>query len=318
MIEGFLRAALIAWGAIVRRPLGLCDSSDLDGIVCGALFKMKYPEGVLVLAPPSVVKSSQLVRLVKWEFVADLPCPGRARIRADHHASNKPCADEEFFDPSAPAAAVLAIKALGLEENPLAKRLVELAVESDTARLKTKEAILLSYAVKGADLQGRMFLARELARRGLKLLEDPRVLSWARRFEERIRRTNQLLERLPVREEAIIVFERDLGLAYRHLCIELERKGAKLTYVLVPKGLFTVRLYAGARLDGPFDASKLAKRLGGGGHRYSAGATIKAIPRARALKAAIKVVAEEIGVDARATIVRGDGSLSEVRLGELL
>jgi hypothetical protein len=134
--------------------------------VSAALFKRRYPDAFVVLAHPSSVQRNPLYRLVTWDFVADLPCPGRVKVYADHHVTNKPCAEKSFHDPRAPAAALLALEALGLSEDLEARRLAELAVETDTANITSEEAELLEAAVKGAGYVEKLKLVEELARKG--------------------------------------------------------------------------------------------------------------------------------------------------------
>jgi len=150
---------------ILRKPLALCDIGDLDGVGSAALFLRRYRNGVVVFMAPNDVKK-WWVRAVTWDFVADLPCPGKVRVRADHHRSNTPCAEKEFYDPDAPASAALAIKALGLENDEVAKWIVERAVESDTAKIVTEEARALDVAARVANYAEKLALARLLAEQG--------------------------------------------------------------------------------------------------------------------------------------------------------
>jgi len=285
----------VAYGVAAGKPLALSDMNDVDGIASAALYKRKEPEAVVVLAYPSEVKKSLVLRAVYWDFVADLPCPGRARFRADHHETNKPCADVEFYDPEAPASAVLALRGLGLVGDPVAEKLAAVAVETDTARIETREAELLDAAVKGASYRGRLFLVERLAREGLRVLEEPRVREWVERHMEVKRRTEEMAGRLPLRRDMLVLFRRDLGLSYRYLSILLERRGADFTFIVVPKPFWAYRVYAGARHDSPRDAALVARRLGGGGHRYAAGAFVRAFPRSRALHRILSVLRDYLG-----------------------
>jgi len=70
------------------RPIALCDVGDVDGLASAALFKKRHPEGVVILVGPSDVKK-WWVRAFTWDFVADLPCPGKAKVRADHHVTRR-------------------------------------------------------------------------------------------------------------------------------------------------------------------------------------------------------------------------------------
>lgn len=285
------RVLSICNALIARKPLALCDISDLDGIVCAALFKMRHRRGVVVLASPSDVRNSRVLRAVEWAFVADLPCPGKAALRADHHASNAPCAKEEFYDPRAPAAAVLALKALGLEGFRQAERLVELAVETDTARLESSEALALNDAVKGAGYRGKLKLAEMLSTMELeRVLSSREVKKWIERYSKVRLATEKLASELPVVERFVAVFEKDMRISYRYLSILMERKGAKFTAIIVPKGFFLTRVYLGS-LDQAYDVSKLAEKLGGGGHPFAAGASIRGYPVRENVKRVLKEIA---------------------------
>ena len=309
MVADSFRRAIDALKAhLTQRPLALCDISDLDGIVCAALFKMVHREGVVVLAAPSDVRRSPLLRRVRWSFVADLPCPGRALVRADHHASNSPCAEREFYDPSAPAAAVLAMKALGLEESEEARRLVQLAVEADTARIESREALLLNDAVKGSGYGGKLRLIDLLASKPLdEALRDPLVLKAAKRYENVRRATEELAAKLPVDEVFVAVFKRRMKLSYRYLCILMERKGSKMTALLVPQGLFGLRVYLGSSSP-EYDVSEIAEKLSGGGHPYAAGASLACLSRRRCTEKALAEIARYSGKKRlRVFVVEKDG-----------
>ncbi|MEM1519813.1 MAG: Fis family transcriptional regulator, partial [Pyrobaculum sp.] len=42
-------------GKLMGRPLAMCDIGDVDGIASAALFKRKYPNGVVILMGPNDV-----------------------------------------------------------------------------------------------------------------------------------------------------------------------------------------------------------------------------------------------------------------------
>ncbi|OYT31318.1 MAG: Fis family transcriptional regulator [Thermofilum sp. ex4484_79] len=273
------RAIHILYGLLSKKPLALCDAGDLDGIGSATLFKIKYPNGIIILAYPNEIKKNFLLRKIYWDFVADLPCPGKAKIRVDHHETNTPCAEKEFFDPKAPASTVLALKALGLEDNEQAKLIAKYAVETDTANVVSDEARMLDAAVKGSNYKDRVYLAEKLASIGLKVFEDPKIRKSIEKYREVRRMTEEIAEKIPIAKEIIIVFTKDLGLSYRYLSILLERKGAEFTFIIVPKKYFVIRIYAGAKPNSNYDSSLIATKLGGGGHQYAAGATIRSLRR---------------------------------------
>ncbi|MCD6368874.1 MAG: Fis family transcriptional regulator [Thermoproteales archaeon] len=278
------RLTTILRAKLTGRPLALTDISDVDGIVSATLFKIKHPNALIVLASPRDVNSSWIIKSVKWDFVADLPCPGKARLRADHHKTNKPCAEREFYDPKAPCAALMALKALGLEGNRLAEKLVELARETDTANIRTIEASMLDSAVKGSGYRGKIRLIECLATRGLKCLSDEHVQVSIKRAEEVKKETMDFSAMIPVRKNTIVFFEKRRRLYYRYLSILLEERGAEFTLLIVPRGLFGIRLYVGARPKSRYDASYIASLYGGGGHKVAAGATLNYFPRGRLVK----------------------------------
>ena len=306
LYRSFLRIMFLGYGLLADRPLALSDINDVDGIVSAALFKRRYPQGVVILAYPPEVKNSPILKRVKWEFVADLPCPGKVKIRADHHETNTPCAENEYYDPKAPASALLALKALELEGDEIAEQITKIAIETDTANIKTREALLLDAAVKGAGYLGKLYLAESLARKGLKVLDEDRVKAWIDRYLEVKRRTEELSEKIPVRDELLILFKKDLHLSYRYLSILLERRGANFTFIIVPKSYLTYRIYAGSTEKTPFDSAVIARRLGGGGHRYAAGASVKAFPRSRALATILSELKKFMGRDELSFIVVRD------------
>jgi len=256
-------------------PLALCDASDVDGIASAALFKRRHPNGYVELMGPTDVKR-WWVKLVRWDFVADLPCPGKAKIRADHHKTNKPCAEAEFYDPEAPASAVLAAKALGLEGDEVARQLVEAAVQTDTANVTDPRIKLLDLAVRYASKREKLAVVEKLAQRGLAALDEEPLRSMAVRGLEKDRLVAQIAGFIPAEEMLFIYSPTHLGISYRLLAIELERKGAKFVNILVRRGWRTYRLYCGAHRDAPYDCAEVATRMGGGGHKYAAGALIKA------------------------------------------
>ncbi|MCU7787364.1 Fis family transcriptional regulator [Pyrobaculum sp. 3827-6] len=265
--------ALLAKAA--RRPLALCDVGDVDGLASAALFKRRYPEGVVVLMAPSEVKK-WWVKALTWDFVADLPCPGRAKVRADHHLTNKPCAEVEYYDPGAPAAALLAARALGLDGDAVARELVEAAVQTDTANVTDRRVRLLDLAVRYSGEAEKYAVVDILAKRGLAAVEEEPLKSMAERGLERDGLMRRLAEALPGEEKLFIYSPRRLGISYRALTIELEKKGARFVNILVKRGWRTYRLYCGAHRDSGYNCAELAARLGGGGHKYAAGAVIKA------------------------------------------
>ncbi|MCG2863390.1 MAG: Fis family transcriptional regulator [Vulcanisaeta sp.] len=260
------------WAKLANKPLALCDSGDVDGIVSAALFLRKYPNGVVVLAAPSEVGRSWWIRNVHWTFVADLPCPGKALIRADHHKTNKPCAKVEFYDPEAPCSALMALKALDLVNDPIANSLVKVAVETDTANITSKEAEELDLAVRFASYSEKIYIIRNLAINGLRALENERIRKLVERGYEAKKLMLEIADKIPIKEVINIYSPVNLGISYRQLTIELQRRGAKMVNILLRLGRRTFRYYCGADKNSLYDCTQVATRLGGGGHKYASGA----------------------------------------------
>ncbi|MGC8596670.1 MAG: Fis family transcriptional regulator [Thermocladium sp.] len=275
-MDGLYRLLYITKGLILRRPLALCDIGDADGLTSAAIFLRKRPDGVVIFAAPRDVQSSKLLRSINWYFVADLPCPGKAFIRADHHRTNKPCAVHEFYDVEAPCSALMAMKALGLENDKITNELVNIAIQTDTASISTKEAEIVDLAVKGSNYMGRLYLARLLSRSGVEgLMRDERAQAWIGKAMEMKEKMLKIADSIPIREVLTIYFPRSEGISYRQLTIELQHRGAVFVNVLVRLGRNKYRLYCGANRDSKYDCTQVATKLGGGGHKFASGAEIK-------------------------------------------
>ncbi len=257
------------------RPLALCDVGDFDGVGSAAVFLRAKPNGIVVFAAPAEVRKLW-ARLVMWDFVADLPCPGKAKVRADHHRTNRPCAEREYYDPEAPCAALLAVKAMGLEGDPIAESIAAIAVETDTASIKTEEARMLDAAVRASNYEEKLYIARLLASRGLDALKDAKLVELSQRGLKMAEKVVDVASRIGVSEAVVLYSPKRLPIPYRQLAIELERRGASLVLILVRRGYRTYRLYCGANRHSKYDCTVVATALGGGGHRYAAGAQYKA------------------------------------------
>lgn len=276
-MNGVYRLLYIIKGLIEGKPLALCDVGDADGLTSAAIFLRKYPSGVVVFAAPRDVQASRIIRSINWTFVADLPCPGKALIRADHHRTNKPCAAHEYYDVDAPCSALMAMKALGLEGDEVVRELVNVAIQTDTANITTKEAELVDLAVKGSDYLGRLYLAHLLSREGVKgLLLDGRAQEWIGRATKMKERMIKIAASIPIKEELVLYFPRDVGISYRQLTIELQHRGAVFVNVVARLGRRKFRLYCGADRESRYDCTQVATKLGGGGHKFASGAEIKA------------------------------------------
>lgn len=272
--------------------LGLTHGSDADGVVCAALFLRRYPGGRVVLAEPWEIRPTWRCwfNWVAWDFVADLPCPLRARLHVDHHRTGRPCARRELFNPEAPSAASLAAEALGLKEDAVALELVELANECDTARIRSARAWDLNDAVKGSGPEDRVLLARLLAAEGAGALDYPAVRQWIGVNRARRQRAFELASKVRIRDYVFVKLNvDDERFPVRAFMLNLEERGAKLTCIITTKrGRFKIHL--GSRHDCEINCAELAMRLGGGGHSHAAGATVDD------LDLALRKLAEALGV----------------------
>jgi len=266
---------------IRRRPVALCDIGDVDGITSAAIFLRKYPDAVIVLRAPAQVQKSKWLRLFTWTFVADLPCPPGAKVkmRADHHRTNSPCAEQECYDPSAPCSALLAAKLLGLEDDPIVRELVDAAIQTDTANVTSEKVRKLDMIVRYSRYSTKLKIAKILSEKGidavLSLPEAQEALEKAREAEHII---NTICEKVPASDIITMYFPKGkkLDISYRQLNIIIQKsKNAKFVNILVKRGFRTYRLYCGADKEGPYDCTTIAKQLGGGGHKFAAGAQYK-------------------------------------------
>jgi len=274
------------------KKIGLSHVGDADGIVCGALFLRAYPDALLLLVDPWEIKDkwSCWLNWFTWDYVADLPSPRKAILRVDHHKSNPPRARVEFYDPSAPSAAVLALKALHLEDDKISNALAKFATECDTAKIESPEAWDLNDAVKGSPDEERIKLARWLAQEGIQALKKPEVQQWIEVNRARRARTAALADKISVSELVFIKLPNESQISVRNLMITLERRGAKFTCVITPRGK-RFKIHLGCKEDSGYDCSEIAKALGGGGHPYASGATVDD------LKTALEKVRKHLGLE---------------------
>ncbi len=311
------RVLRILYAKFLRKPLALCDVGDADGMVSAALFLRKYPNGVVIFAAPREVHTSWWIKRTFWTFVADLPCPGKVLVRVDHHKTNKPCAKYEFYDPDAPCAALLAQKALDLEDDEVTNRLVKLAVETDTANIKTKEARELDLIVRYSSPRHREKIAKKLALEGIDALQDRKFREWLSIGERALSIINELVTKLPKSEFLTIYVPKKLNISYRQLSIELQKKGVKMVNILVKLGLRTYRLYCGADRESIYDCTRITSELGGGGHKYAAGAQFKVhvLKRDEGLKRLINVLKNILNVNSiEVVIIKNVNDIEHLKL----
>ncbi len=316
LLDQLVDLVRLAYAKIFRRPVALCDVGDVDGLVSAAIFLRARHRGVVIFGAPSDVARSRIFRMVRWDFVADLPCPGRVRVRADHHVTNSPCAELEFYDPDAPCAAILAAKAFNLLDDPEVSKLVRIAIETDTASISSREAYMLDLIVRHVPRRLKQRLARDLATRGLSaVLSDERYLRWLRVGEERMRIVKEISSRIPVGDAIVVYSPRRLGISYRALTIELQRRGTKFVNILVRLGLNKFRLYCGADRESKYSCIDVVSRFGGGGHRYAAGAQYRGSIKAKRELIRLVRAIEELGIrDLSTYVIERDLSVRRVDL----
>ncbi|MEM1624865.1 MAG: DHHA1 domain-containing protein [Candidatus Nezhaarchaeales archaeon] len=282
----------LIWAKLTGKKACLSHSSDADGIVCASLF-LRYVKGngLVILAEPSDIQRGSWINMFTWDYVLDLPCPPKARVFIDHHKTNKPSpnVEEVFHDPSSPSAAALALKAFKLEGDPVASKLVELANECDTANIVSNDAWDLNDAVKGSPRRKRVKLAKLLSGLGLEALKLPEVQGWILHNKERRERTRLLAEKIPIEDNVFVELDSEEDISPRNLMITLEKRGVKVTCVITSRnGKYKIHL--GSREDSGVDCSKIASKLGGGGHKYAAGATVDDLNKA------LKLIAKKLGL----------------------
>lgn len=296
-----LRGLAILKAKVLSRKLALSHSGDADGIVSAALYVMSNPSAEIVLAEPWDVDKG-LINMVAWDFVADLPCPRKAKLRVDHHATNQPKAKLEYHEVAAPSSAAVALKALNLEDNALAQQLVALANECDTASISSADAWDLNDAVKGGSYRDKVKLAKLLAREGVSALRRSELRELIERNKSRRLATYALADKLPVSQVMVLDMEDGERYSVRGLMVELEKRGAQLTCVITPRRR-GFKLHVGARGDSQYDSSQLAAKLGGGGHRWAAGALIKDKERA------LRTIKEFTGLNELKVLKIAEGNL---------
>ncbi|RLG53273.1 MAG: Fis family transcriptional regulator [Thermoproteota archaeon] len=276
IVESVLK---LLFAPVLRKPRILSHGEDGDGIASAAIALRRYPNAVLALATPHEVQRAgrlSLINMVKWDVVLDLPCPRRAALWIDHHESNIPRAKKSIHDPRAPCAAVLAVKALDMEEDSLSVKLAQLAVETDTASIESAEGWLLNDAVKGSPAKMRVKLAKLLAEKGLDAFSVEEVAGWIEANRRIRENTEKLSERIEPLEITVLVVERGRSkkISYRGLMLSLEKRGARLVALCYRLSSRRWKVMLGCR--GEFNCSKIAQALGGGGHRAASGATVEA------------------------------------------
>jgi len=267
----------VIYAKILGKKIALCDIGDVDGILSAAIFKKVYRNSIIILRAPAQVIRSKWIKLFTWDFVADLPCPGKVIIRADHHITNKPCAKIEFYDPNAPCSVILAAKAFNLENDFEVSKWIKIAIETDTANIVSEEAKLLDLAVRYAGYKEKLYIINKIVNLGIEnSLKDEKIRKIINRGIEAMKIIQEISSKLPNEEILTIYSPCKLPISYRQLTIEIQKKkNVKFINILVKLGYRTYRLYCGSCKESNYDCTVVAKALGGGGHKFAAGAQFK-------------------------------------------
>jgi len=260
-------------------------SEDIDGISSAALFLIKFPEAEIRFL--SVYEAQQTEE--EFDYSVDLPKTKNTKINIDHHKSNyerlineKKLSKSDMIDPNAPSAASLVIKYLGLEDNQIAKEIVEMANQADTGNLNEKLLKLdrvIKYYV--TDQEKLRKIAEALARYGKNFEKDEwlakqieEVEKVVREYDEKIKaRVKELVSRgikyaifdatkVPffVAKEAAHIFSKKGG--HIGVSVYIDPVSKKLRC--------SIRMSKKCNIS----AHKLAEKMGGGGHSKAAGAII--------------------------------------------
>ena len=267
------------------RVKALTDVEDVDGVVCAALILKRFPNAIIETGSAKGGGMSG-----KYDIVVDLPLEKSLETHAwvDHHFSTvqEGKCEERVYDPSAKSAASLLAGYLGIEANEL----VGIANRADSVSYLTDAPLELegdydpawdvNDVVKAiSSSEDFIKIAKALA------LEGPNGVR--RKFEAGISHTRGLRRGAEKAVQMISQKAREQGSdALILLMPPVERRGSTVSghivFSLYRRGRIKASavFYAGgcwvnvSKNFRDIDASKIAKRYGGGGHRVSAGAPI--------------------------------------------
>ncbi|MGQ4832848.1 MAG: hypothetical protein ACP6IS_02980 [Candidatus Asgardarchaeia archaeon] len=261
--------------------------ADCDGIISAALILRKHPNTTIDFhTTESIVHSTE-----DYDIVVDLPKSPNAKVNIDHHISNLEnlrakgaLGKNDIIDPDAPSAASVLIKYLGLENDPIAKELVEMANIADTGGV-SDETIILDKLIKSNqnDVDFLRYLAKVLSEKGKKFLEDEKIKKkWetlSKTYEKYQKFITTLADNLPSAD--FIIFDEREVLSYyvaKDLAYEMfKRNKAKVVALIYDspyidsEGKISLRVAK----DFDFDSRKVAVKFDGGGHVKAAGGRFK-------------------------------------------
>ncbi|WP_243675675.1 hypothetical protein [Vulcanisaeta distributa] len=140
----------------------------------------------------------------------------------------------------------MAMKALDLENDPIANSLVKVAIETDTANITSEEAERLDLAVRFASYPEKIFIIKSLAINGLQALSNSRISRLIERGYRARRLMLEIADKIPIKDVINIYSPPiDLGISYRQLTIELQHRGAKMVNILLRLSRRAFRYYCG-------------------------------------------------------------------------
>jgi len=284
-------------------------ASDVDGIVSAALILMKYPNAKIDYL---TLRDLSSAIGIEYDLVVDLPKLPLAKANVDHHISNYEkvnknnlLTDKDLIDPSAPSAASLLIKYLGLEDNAKARKLVDLANIADTGGYSKKTYILdkiIKCHSKEPDILHK--ISWILVERGEDFLGDKWIKDEWKRISGFLEKGREISEKIvkSVLKKKVKNLIVDLVSGFPRLAIsDLQwlfiNKGGNVIIVVNrmrdedPVCPFlskntnddTVRISIRVSKECDFNGRELAEKLGGGGHIKAAGARVKASDYFKAL-----------------------------------
>ena len=262
--------------------------SDCDGICSAALILRRYPHAEIDFHSNQSILSSQ----EPYDLVVDLPKPINAKVNIDHHYTNLErlkkegrLDNDDVIDPKAPSAASLLINYLNLNNDPVAKELVEMANLTDTGNF-TEELLKLDKIIKASqdDKEFLYYLAKVLSEKGKKVFEDKKIQERWVKIQGEFNKLREQLQKLAdsvAITDFMIVDERVVVPYYlaKDMAFYLFERGAKVVALFYDDpGLneaYRVKCSLRVAKDYDFDARKVAEKFGGGGHTKAAGIPFK-------------------------------------------
>ncbi len=218
------------------------------------------------------------------------------RVRIDHHVGGEFNGRYDYIDPRAPATASLVYELiLAWDEEAMDEEIATclyVGLATDTGFFRYSNTNEFTF---------------ELAKRLVRYGADPNYVY--RMFSEResvnkMKLISRVLETLTLYEDGLVAgvtiydrFFKETGTDYTDSegLVNYPRsiEGVKVAFALIEKpqeGVWKVSL----RSKEAVDVSKIAERLGGGGHKYASGCKIKAISREEALEKLLSEIRKQL------------------------